>query len=1137
MEKERIRRIRIPTQSPAGMVLLLLLLWMLCALGRAESVFADPSGTLSTSLNAAETTCTVTWSDYTMPSDGAALKLAVWSAAGGQDDIRWRNLSLSGSTYQTRFAISAHGSSGGYYAHLYLQTKSGSMVFLKGTTFNVAAASCSSVSVEDLDHTAGTCRVVIRGLTSPSGISSVQVPVWSKSSQSDIIWYTASLQSDGSWTADVDFTKHGNSSGTYHIHVYAASKNKTFDFVGNTSAVYSAVTSDPQVSATVRGNSVDLKVTGLTAASGIKKVSFAVWSRTDGQDDLIWSTASYSSGAASKTIRLKDYCDFGEYFFHVYATPNTGKQFFVGSTSFQVPYPSAESVTADTDGGSFTVTIKGISCVSGIDKVVVPIWSRSDQSDIVWYTAVRQSDGSYRIASDISKHKNNTGTYYIHVYIYDDRDSYGYHAASSSMSFIRSAGELSVQPSADLMTYHLSIPDVSVPEGYSAIQLAVWSAADGQDDLTWSTMKKSGSLWETDLALANHKYDQGKYYLHLYARQSNTTMLLIKDYSYEIRMEDRVVISKTSPSTAAAGITLRSASGVSRVLFPTWCTDYGQSDIVWYEGVRQRDGSWSVAIDTANHQDHSGSYAVHVYTVDSSGEKTFVDGSSIELAADSIGTASISSCRITGTSQVTVTASVTERGTFGLFALEAGETGIASSAVPLASFTGSGSITLTAPLQADTASSLLNKKLVIGQRHGSTYYTVSPGAYITNPEAIASNTRAFPTAATKKGLQVNTSMTEDAAELGVNHSVVNVLLNHIPAESGGISYQYNGKIWHMDMGYIYALDEIFSEQAANGSIVSAVLLMQWDSDWSNLIVPSGREEGHSFYGLNAETDEGREQLAAIFSFLANRYSTSGYNVVNWILGNEVSDYTHYNWCGSVDLNTYAGYYAHAFRLLYNSVRSQYSNARVYISLDHVWNRTRTNAFTGKEFFSAFVRALDEEGSINWNIAFHPYPAPLNSANFWKNTAGVTAGSSSAFYTMLNLSSLTDHIKNTYGSQHRFILSETGFTSYSANTTDEKLQAAAIAYGYYLAEFNDMVDSFVVHRHVDHPAEKSQSLYLGLWNTESSETDLASTKKFSWTVYKYMDTSQGASYTNFALSIIGADSWSSIVPGYTASRFS
>lgn len=169
------------------------------------SVHAEPNGTLSANVNAAETACTINWSGYTMPSDGAVISAAVWSAKGGQDDIRWRDLKSSNGTYTVSFNISDHATSGDYYVHLYLRTKTGQMIFLKNTAFTVSPAKAATVSVQNMDVKARRCQVVVTGVTSPSGVQSVLVPVWSKSNQSDIIWYSASKRADGAWTVTVDF--------------------------------------------------------------------------------------------------------------------------------------------------------------------------------------------------------------------------------------------------------------------------------------------------------------------------------------------------------------------------------------------------------------------------------------------------------------------------------------------------------------------------------------------------------------------------------------------------------------------------------------------------------------------------------------------------------------------------------------------------------------------------------------------------------------------------------------------------------------------------------------------------------------------------------------------------------------------
>ncbi|MDR1954158.1 MAG: GBS Bsp-like repeat-containing protein, partial [Clostridiales Family XIII bacterium] len=62
----------------------------------------------------------------------------------------------------------------------------------------------------------------------PSGVSEVQIPVWSKPDQSDIHWYKATKQVDGSYTANVDIKNHKYNYGTYIAHCYVRGGNGTF---------------------------------------------------------------------------------------------------------------------------------------------------------------------------------------------------------------------------------------------------------------------------------------------------------------------------------------------------------------------------------------------------------------------------------------------------------------------------------------------------------------------------------------------------------------------------------------------------------------------------------------------------------------------------------------------------------------------------------------------------------------------------------------------------------------------------------------------------------------------------------------------------------------------------------------------
>lgn len=81
---------------------------------------------------------------------------------------------------------------------------------------------------------------------------------------------------------------------------------------------------------------------------------------------------------------------------------------------------SCEAVTAsvaDQDAGTFWVKITGVKASHGIQKIQVPVWCNDDQSDICWYTAQLQSDGSYAFLADVKKHSYHFGVYKMDVYV------------------------------------------------------------------------------------------------------------------------------------------------------------------------------------------------------------------------------------------------------------------------------------------------------------------------------------------------------------------------------------------------------------------------------------------------------------------------------------------------------------------------------------------------------------------------------------------------------------------------------------------------------------------------------------------------------------------------------------------------
>jgi hypothetical protein len=336
---------------------------------------------------------------------------------------------------------------------------------------------------------------------------------------------------------------------------------------------------------------------------------------------------------------------------------------------------------------------------------------------------------------------------------------------------------------------------------------------------------------------------------------------------------------------------------------------------------------------------------------------------------------------------------------------------------------------------------------------------------------------------------------------------------------------------------ISAYDSLFRQLEDQDIVVTAIILLGWRNDLTYLISPSGRKEGHNYYNFNTSDQKARQQLEATFAFLADRYaSDNGHGkVVNWIIGNEINSFDAWNYAGTKSLSKYTQLYADSYRLAYTAITSVYSNARIYVSLDQLWNISNSTTFSAREFLDKFASNLKEYGNIKWNLAYHAYPSPLTNPRFWKNSNGLSENNvDTPVISIYNIKVLTDYIKKHYGSGTRIILSEQGFTS--AKPYGEKVQAAAMAYSYYLAEFNPMIDAFILSRHVDNVVETTDGLNLGLWTNVPGKIEKAYQKKYAWNVYKYMDTPNSTKATKFALKVIGTSSWKKIIPKYKAKKF-
>ena len=474
-----------------------------------------------------------------------------------------------------------------------------------------------------------------------------------------------------------------------------------------------------------------------------------------------------------------------------------------------------------------------------------------------------------------------------------------------------------------------------------------------------------------------------------------------------------------------------------------------------------------------------------------------------------------------------------------LFALNTYETSLPEGAEPVDTYRiekTKATFEFYANLNYKQGNSRLFKKFVVAAKVDGKYKIISKSRYITNPEAIAKYD-VYTSASSIKGLLVdpNRLNTGELEDLGVKQAAYNIPFSKITGQttSGNyptIHYTYNGKTYAIDGQSVAEYDIIFGSLSKKGIRVTAILLNDMNYEYPELVHPQARSGSTAPYVMfNGAEESGIDAMAAIATFLAERYSGNGHGTVsNWVIANEINARKQWNYMEYTDVYTYSKEYAQAFRVFYNSIKSVNASAEIYMPLDQTWNRNyNDNNYDARDIIDNFNAIIKEKGNIDWQVAYHPYPVPLTNAAFWNTGAyykKLTVDSvDTAMINMKNVHVVTDYLQREEmltdsGEARHVLLSEQGFTSSSGG---EGVQAAAFAYAYYIAEANSQINGFLLNRQTDAPEEVAQGLAFGLNYSNGS-------RKKVYNVFKYIDTAESESATEFAKSILGISNWESVI---------
>jgi hypothetical protein len=515
------------------------------------------------------------------------------------------------------------------------------------------------ITVQNKNPNTGTFDVIVSDVSAPYGVREVKVPTWSNvNGQDDIIWYTAAKQTDGTYKVTVRAVDHKFSTGLYHIHLYYIQNNGKLVGVGGTTTELSL--GRPQGKVTIANNNpdtgtFDVLISNVSSPYGVREVKVPTWSSIGGQDDIIWYTATkQANGTYKVTIKATDHKkSTGEYNIHVYYIQENNQLVGVTGTTTTVsiahPKGTLTITNNNPDAGTFDVIVSGVSSPDGVREVKLPTWSNVDgQDDIIWYTAKKQADGTYKTTVKVSDHKYSTGLYNVHLYyIQGNGKIVGVAGTQVNVSLARAKGNLTIQNNnPDTGTFDVIVSGVSSPYGVREVKLPTWSNVNGQDDIIWYTAtRQTNGTYKALIKASDHKNSTGLYYIHLYYVQNNGTLIGVGGTSTNVtisaenlKLTGKITIQNNNPKTGTFDVVVSNVSsphGVREVKLPTWSSVNGQDDIIWYTAAKRADGTYKITVKASDHKNSTGEYNVHLYYIQNNGKLVGVGGTTVQVSKTS----------------------------------------------------------------------------------------------------------------------------------------------------------------------------------------------------------------------------------------------------------------------------------------------------------------------------------------------------------------------------------------------------------------------------------------------------------------------------------------------------------------------
>ncbi len=421
--------------------------------------------------------------------------------------------------------------------------------------------------------------------------------------------------------------------------------------------------------------------------------------------------------------------------------------------------------------------------------------------------------------------------------------------------------------------------------------------------------------------------------------------------------------------------------------------------------------------------------------------------------------------------------------------------------------------------------------------------TLGPPQHVTDFFALPQRKNSLGSLANKKGIACLLNV-EDGKALGFGQSNQNIDIGRLidwQSVEPKLSFEFEGRKIGLRPAAVAVLDRELQALHAAKMRVTGILGNYVPKTMSRtsplvhpLTDPATVPEGPAAF--NTATEEGVFFYRAILHWLVDRYTREDApfgQIAGLVIGNEVQN--HWGWyhLGAVEPEVLLREYSVALRIADLATRTVHADFPIFISLDHHWTLTattdRTHDFTGLEVLEGVHERARREGDFPWNLAHHPYPENLRKPSFWDDRSAPLRFDAPRI-TFHNLEVLPAFLRQPRflfeGKPRRIVLTEQGFDC-PPRPDGELVQAAAFALAWKKVQALPGIESFLYHRHVDHPHENRLLFGIREHDGSANVNGVGRARKL-WDVVQKAGTSEEEAAFAFALPIVGRKDWSDVV---------